>query len=173
MSRRELDLTPFRFECTRCGKCCERQFGGVTLYLSDVVRLAKHFDLSPREFVARYCTFREHVVDGPRGRRVLADLRLRSHRNGHCVLLSGHSCSVHEVKPYVCAAAPFVFEIFSDPEAKQELKEICDGYGQGPEHGEPEFDRWLARESEHEREDAAAHAGGVAAALGIKARRRR
>src|SRR5262245_53578650 len=112
MSRADLDLTPFRFECTRCGKCCERQFGGVTLYLSDVLRLAKHFGVSPREFVDRYCTFREHRIKSASGERAIPDLRLKAHRNGHCVFLSGTSCSVHEVKPYLCAAAPFVFEIF-------------------------------------------------------------
>lgn len=161
MATPELDLRPFRFDCTRCGKCCERQFGGVTLYLSDLERLARHFALTPREFVERYCTFTRHRIETKAGTRTVPDLRLRSNPDGRCIFLADKLCSVHEVKPYVCAAAPFVFEIFSDPEARQELIAVCDGYGLGPEHRADEFRHWLDQESRHERDDAAGYAAGV------------
>ncbi|HYD49897.1 MAG TPA: YkgJ family cysteine cluster protein [Terriglobales bacterium] len=168
MSGAELDLRPFRFECTRCGKCCERQFGGVTLYVSDLLRLATHFELTPREFLIRYCTFRVHHVRSAAGAvRRIPDLRLRADESGRCIFLSDKICSVHAVKPYVCAAAPFVFEIFSDPAAKQELMAICDGFGQGPLHQVDELKRWLEEEVQREQDDARAYASGAAGAAGI------
>ncbi|HYD49174.1 MAG TPA: YkgJ family cysteine cluster protein [Terriglobales bacterium] len=163
----ELDLRPFRFECTRCGKCCERQFGGVTLYVRDLLRLAEHLGLEPAEVIKRYCTFTEHEVQTRNGVRRVPDLRLRSDATGRCIFLEGTSCSVHPAKPYVCAAAPFVFEIASDPLAKAELIKICDGFGQGPLHSADEMKRWLEREVDEERDNAAAYASGAAAAVGI------
>jgi len=38
-------------------------------------------------------------------------LRLRTRKDGGCVMLSGKKCRIHAVKPETCAAGPFTFAV--------------------------------------------------------------
>lgn len=162
-------VRPFRFECTACGKCCRHQHGGTSILLEDAERLAAFLEIPLGTFLAVYCTFRYRRVSQGDSEFTVPDLRLRD-RDGECVFLVGKLCSVHEAKPWVCRAAPFVSEIFLDPEAERLLVEICDGYGQGPVHSEAEIRGWLEEELDKERVDRHRYRSGAATRLGLEGR---
>lgn len=159
-------ITPFRFECTACGKCCLQQHGGAVLYLSDIEAIANFLNLSPAEFVERYCRFRVYRGVGRKGAYAVPDLRLNA-RAGKCVFLSGKLCSIHEVKPYLCKAAPFISELVGDPSVRRLFAETCDGYGEGPLHGREEIAAHLRREMALESADRDGYRDGTAERLGV------
>ena len=90
----------FKFHCTQCGKCC-RHREDILLSPFDIFKMAKELGLAPAEFFAKYC--RSHIGDNSR----IPIVRLNSVGNdGHCPLLRNNKCSVHKVKPAVCAMFP-------------------------------------------------------------------
>ena len=44
-----------RFECKRCSYCCGHSPGFVYLSQKDVYLLSRHFNLSQKEFIEKYC----------------------------------------------------------------------------------------------------------------------
>ena len=161
-----MQIHPIKFECTQCGKCCERQFAGAPLYIRDVESLSAYLRLTPAAFVERYCSIEmEDVeVDGQTVR--VTGLRLRSNE-GRCVFLKGKLCGVHDAKPYICKASPFVSQVFTFPDLENELRIVCDGYGQGKTYSSEEIRAWIEVEQEHEAADVERHLAGGLEQLGI------
>jgi len=100
-------------ECCRSGACCH--WSPPQLTPEDVRRLAAHFGLQSRDFVARYCTLAEPGYEpenegaglaryGDRTGVVLDDEETWS--GEPCILFDREAwgCSVHEIKPYGCAS---------------------------------------------------------------------
>lgn len=94
-------LTFDEFKCRQCGICCKKQ-KVVLLTLEDVYRLANKIDMKPEAFYKRYCL---------RSRRFNSDGRSRIYlkAEGGCPFLKDNACSIHEVKPVVCAQNPFYY----------------------------------------------------------------
>jgi len=94
-------LTYDAFTCKKCGICCKKQ-KVVLLTLYDIFRLSEKLGLRPNEFFRRYCIkSRKFNEEG------LKRLYLRA--EGGCPFLRDGLCSVHDVKPVVCARAPFYY----------------------------------------------------------------
>ena len=94
-----LDET-FKFHCDQCGKCCTNR-EDIILSPMDIFKMAKELKMTPVEFYHEYCVFNigEHTR--------MPIVRLASEgKDTHCVLLKNHRCSVHKVKPAVCAMFP-------------------------------------------------------------------
>ena len=90
----------FKFHCDQCGKCCTHR-EDIILSPMDIFKMAKELKMTPVEFYHEYCVFNigEHTK--------MPIVRLASEgKDTHCVLLKNHRCSVHKVKPAVCAMFP-------------------------------------------------------------------
>lgn len=90
----------FKFHCDQCGKCCTHR-EDIILSPMDIFKMAKELKMTPVEFYHEYCVFNigEHTR--------MPIVRLDSEgKDTHCVLLKNHRCSVHKVKPAVCAMFP-------------------------------------------------------------------
>ena len=90
----------FKFHCDQCGKCCTHR-EDIILSPMDIFKMAKELKMTPVEFYHEYCVFNigEHTR--------MPIVRLASEgKDTHCVLLKNHRCSVHKVKPAVCAMFP-------------------------------------------------------------------
>ena len=90
----------FKFHCDQCGKCCTNR-EDIILSPMDIFKMAKDLKMTPVEFYHEYCVFNigEHTR--------MPIVRLASEgKDTHCVLLKNHRCSVHKVKPAVCAMFP-------------------------------------------------------------------
>ena len=91
---------PFRFHCIMCGKCCVHR-EDIMLTPKDLLGIAKELGMNPDEIVRTYCD--TDIGDTSRF------LIVRLHPTGydkHCPLLKDNLCSVHSVKPVVCAMFP-------------------------------------------------------------------
>ena len=90
----------FKFHCDQCGKCCTHR-EDIILSPMDIFKMAKELKMTPVEFYHEYCVFNigEHTR--------MPIVRLASEgKDTHCVLLKNRRCSVHKVKPAVCAMFP-------------------------------------------------------------------
>ena len=90
----------FKFHCDQCGKCCTHR-EDIILSPMDIFKMAKEMKMTPVKFYHEYCVFNigEHTR--------MPIVRLASEgKDTHCVLLKNHRCSVHKVKPAVCAMFP-------------------------------------------------------------------
>ena len=90
----------FKFHCDQCGKCCTHR-EDIILSPMDIFKMAKELKISLVDFYHEYCVFNigEHTR--------IPIVRLASEgKDTHCVLLKNHRCSVHKVKPAVCAMFP-------------------------------------------------------------------
>lgn len=90
----------FKFHCDQCGKCCTHR-EDIILSPMDIFKMAKELKMTSVEFYHEYCVFNigEHTR--------MPIVRLASEgKDTHCVLLKNHRCSVHKVKPAVCAMFP-------------------------------------------------------------------
>ena len=90
----------FKFHCDQCGKCCTHR-EDIILSPMDIFKMAKELKMTPVEFYHEYCVFNigEHTR--------MPIVRLASEgKDTHCVLLKNHRCSIHKVKPAVCAMFP-------------------------------------------------------------------
>ena len=90
----------FKFHCDQCGKCCTHR-EDIILSPMDIFKMAKELKISTVDFYHEYCVFNigEHTR--------MPIVRLASEgKDTHCVLLKNHRCSVHKVKPAVCAMFP-------------------------------------------------------------------
>jgi uncharacterized protein len=108
-----------RFECQPgCTKCCEQQ-GFVYLTEDDIPRLAAFLKMSQAAFELRY-VFRTRNLR-----------RLRVPRHAQCEFLKDGGCSVHEAKPFQCAAFPFWPELVGNKRNWRKTGEWCPGIGKG------------------------------------------
>jgi len=82
-----------QIDCTVCANCC--RVATVRLSERDVERLAKHFSMTPAEFLAEY------TVESEEEGRILR----RSEAKG-CVFLDGKTCTVYEARPDTCSRFP-------------------------------------------------------------------
>lgn len=96
----DLDST-FKFKCRRCGKCCKNQD---TILFSpwDVFRIGKKVGKSPATVIKDYT----EVYVGPQSRIPVVHLLMQGKKNACPFLTEEGRCSIHDVKPTVCALYP-------------------------------------------------------------------
>ncbi len=116
-----------RFECTRCGACCDGAPGHVWVSIPDCQRIAAALDLAPPQFTTR------HV------RRVGTRLSLLEEQNGDCEFLvhdqgGGTKCAIHQVRPVQCRTWPFGQSNLASRDAWRAAARGCPGINTGPRH---------------------------------------
>ncbi len=90
----------FKFHCTQCGLCCVNR-EDILLSPMDIFKMSKELRLTPPQFFGKYCE--TYIGDASR----MPIIRLQPvGENLRCPLLRNHKCSVHKVKPSVCALYP-------------------------------------------------------------------
>ena len=90
----------FAFKCRSCGKCC-RDREDILLNSRDVYNIAKALSLTHKQVVEKY----GDVFVGKDSRIPIVRLMPKG-TNKVCPLLAGNRCSVHSLKPAVCATFP-------------------------------------------------------------------
>ncbi len=98
--------SPFSYSCGRCSRCCYDK--GIMLNPYEVLRLARHQDLTTTEFVRRFTD--------------TAGTQLRQRADGACIFLTGQGCGVHADRPLVCRIYPLGRHI--SPEDKETFSEL-------------------------------------------------
>ena len=90
----------FQFHCTQCGQCCVNR-EDILLSPMDIFKMSKELGLTHTQFFAKYCE--AYIGDTTR----MPIVRLQPVGDEmRCPLLKNHKCSVHKVKPSVCALYP-------------------------------------------------------------------
>lgn len=87
----------FQFGCKACGKCCRDKL--IMLNPYDIFQLTKHLDMGQAEFAQKYCGFTI-------GKNSNLPIVYLDFKGGPCPFLVNKRCSVHMVKPFVCASYP-------------------------------------------------------------------
>lgn len=90
----------FAFKCRECGKCCKNR-EDILLNARDVYNIATALNLTHEQVIEKYC----ETYIGQSSRIPIVRLMPRG-VNRVCPLLAGNKCSVHKLKPSVCALAP-------------------------------------------------------------------
>ncbi len=88
------------FDCKKCGDCCNG-YGGTFVTPDDIRAIANYIGTDPERFVSDYCQ-----MSG--GKPVLAQ-----EENGYCVFWD-EVCQIHQVKPRMCRAWPFLESVLTD-----------------------------------------------------------
>ena len=90
----------FQFHCTQCGLCCVNR-EDILLSPMDIFKMSKELGMTHTQFFAKYCE--AYIGDTSR----MPVVRLQPVGDEmRCPLLKNHKCSVHKVKPSVCALFP-------------------------------------------------------------------
>ncbi len=105
------------FECTQCGECC-RGFGGTYVTSEDIERISRFIQCDPDTFVPRFCD-----MSGSRPVLTLG-------KKGKCIFFD-ELCTIHEVKPYMCRAWPFIQALVDHPENWEAMAGSCPGMKKG------------------------------------------
>ena len=91
---------PFKFHCTKCGKCCINR-EDILLTPRDLYNVAAQLKMTPEEVVNQYCDF--YIGSDSR----LPIVRLKPLGSvKRCPFLKDRKCSIHQAKPAVCAMFP-------------------------------------------------------------------
>ena len=104
----------FAFRCHSCGKCC-KQREDILLNSRDVYNIAKALKLTHEQVIERYC----ECYIGQDSRVPIVRLKPEG-VNRVCPLLAGSRCSVHSLKPTVCALYP-IGRVLAAESAPEEL----------------------------------------------------
>lgn len=106
---------PFKFHCTQCGKCCLHR-DDILLNAKDLFQIARKFQVKPRQVLEQYC----ETYIGYDSRLPIVRVRSRGSIK-RCLFLKDRKCSIHDVKPAVCAMFPIgrAFKLESDTDLSE------------------------------------------------------
>lgn len=86
-------------KCSGCQACCKGV--PVSIFLSDIFRISKHLNMTPRDFFVKYGGFMPAADD----KGNTAYFFVLNATNG-CPFLTANGCSIHDMKPMICRAYP-------------------------------------------------------------------
>jgi uncharacterized protein len=89
-----LDPSVF-YACQRCGNCCKWP-GDVRIEEPEIAPMAAFLGMTEEDFLRTYTRLRTNRNG----------LSLIEKENHECIMLDGHSCRIHAVKPAQCKGFP-------------------------------------------------------------------
>lgn len=101
------------FTCRKCGECC-KGYGGTFITDRDVELISEYIGVTPADLVEKYC-------ERSGGKPVLA-----RGENGYCIFWKD-VCTIHPVKPRMCAAWPFINALRADINNWRAMASSCPG----------------------------------------------
>ena len=120
-------MSGLRFECTRCGECCQVRGEYAHIYVDEqeAEDLADFLGLDAAEFTRRY-TFQDEF-----GWTQLAV------RGDACCFFDrdANACGVYPARPAQCRSFPFWPEYVRRGKWTPEAKRLCEGVGRGRRRG--------------------------------------
>lgn len=155
MERNRLGLDDrFRFACDTCGGCCREQ-EDLLLNPYDIFRMAKHLEITPDEWIDLYG--RCHI--GSDSRVPIIRIKLIGEAK-RCPFLKDGRCSLHQIKPDVCAMYPLGRAVCfpqskngTGPETNPEVVYFHSGCQCGSQESEISVREWLDTFGLRDRED--------------------
>jgi len=111
------------FSCQRCSYCCGHSPGFVYLSERDLRALCGFFQMSVKQFVAKYCRWADYYY----GETVLA---LLEQKNYDCILWNS-GCTAYEARPVQCSTYPFWAWMVKDKQTWDECAQECPGMNKG------------------------------------------
>lgn len=110
-----------RFECKRCGNCCNISDAVVYLVADDIQRISKFLGISESLFLERYTTEAGKF-------KVLKD-----GVGSACIFFDGitHDCKIYDARPIQCRTFPFWSDNLKSEENWIALKSFCPGIDEG------------------------------------------
>jgi hypothetical protein len=93
----------FFFGCEKCGQCC-RGRDDVLLYPFDLFKIASYLKKSIENVLNEYCV----AYVGDSSKTPVVRIKPKQYRKT-CPFLENGQCSIHPVKPVVCAIYPIGF----------------------------------------------------------------
>jgi Fe-S-cluster containining protein len=124
------------FSCRSCGHCCRHEPGYVFLSETDLLKLARHRNMSTEKFTDKYC----RTVD----LGITTRLSLRETESFDCIFWD-RGCTVYEARPLQCRTYPFWPAILSSPEEWENEAKECPGINSGKHHSAREISRALKK----------------------------
>lgn len=111
-----------RFECIRCGKCCEEHGDYTYVYLvqPDIESISGYLGLTTDEFLEKYC----HRKGG------VTFLEMRPN-DSHCPFFEKGSCVIYRVRPVQCRTWPFWMGNLVKETWDDDVLPLCPGIGKG------------------------------------------
>jgi uncharacterized protein len=107
-------MSQVAFDCQRCSQCCHGE-GGISLQPEEVPQAAALLDLTPEQFIERFCQLRQ------------GSYLIKTNQAGDCALLGPEGCLIHQAKPRICRRWPFFPALLRDAGAFEEAKLSCPG----------------------------------------------
>ena len=108
-----------RFECAKCGNCCQLPGGKVFLNGEEIRDICLHLNLSFGQFIKTY-------IKEESGRYFLKD-----NEKGGCIFLEDNRCSIYSIRPNQCRIFPFWSENLKSRFRWKQLIPLCPGIGIG------------------------------------------
>ena len=107
-----------RFECLRCGGCCNGEPGVIYVSEDEITAIAQYTTIEREIFVERCLTLigKSHSI--------------RETDDGRCIFYE-NGCSIYPVRPLQCSTFPFWFQNMRSPEAWEGALLRCPGIGKG------------------------------------------
>ncbi|MGR3310684.1 MAG: YkgJ family cysteine cluster protein [Candidatus Brocadiales bacterium] len=115
-----------RFECQRCGVCCQGEPGYVWVTIEEIKKIANHVGISLDEFGKKYV------------RKVGARYSLLEFANGDCVMYD-NGCKIYPVRPCQCATFPFWPNILQTPADWEKITQLCPSVSNGSLYSQKEI----------------------------------
>ncbi len=107
-----------RFECQKCGACCDVEGGMVYLLESDLKAISSFLGIPPSPFMEEYVTEDEDK-----------NLVIKDNHPSRCRFLDQKSCQIYPVRPAQCRTFPFWSTYLKSEDSFASL--TCPGIGKG------------------------------------------
>lgn len=122
----------FRFECTRCGRCCNDKKTLVNLTYKDILRIREALNLNIDEInhILAFYIFDHEPTEEDKKKMVISPIEtekglafvgLRKREDGSCYFYDEKEkkCLIYKARPNFCRTFPFSFEVFGEERQKK------------------------------------------------------
>lgn len=118
-----------RFECTRCGKCCEEHGDYAFVYLvkPDIESISEHLGLTKDDFLEKYCTQKDGAT-------------LLRMDDSQCPFFEKGNCVIYQTRPVQCGTWPFWMGNLVKETWDSDVLPLCPGIGKGKRYSKEEIE---------------------------------
>lgn len=109
------------FDCQMCSQCCTGE-GAAWFEEHELAAAAELLSLSVEEFVGRHCRIKGDKYE------------IICNNDGVCSVLGPNGCLIHQAKPRICQAWPFLNAMLKNESAFESAKAVCPGMNPDATH---------------------------------------
>jgi Fe-S-cluster containining protein len=108
-----------RFECLKCGGCCNGEPGVIYVSETEITDIAE-YTLIERDIFVERCLY-----------LIEESYSIKETDDGRCIFYE-NGCSIYPVRPLQCSTFPFWFQNMRSEESWESALLRCPGIGKGP-----------------------------------------